>query len=183
MAERICTRCCVSKPLNEDNFQRRKGYAEGFHTWCMECLRIYNAWWEKKNRDANPEYYRARELKREMKKYGTTVEWYRDRLIEQLGLCAICGHLSHHHGTIQRLQVDHDHACCDMHTKSCGKCLRGLLCADCNLRLAPLELLLTEFPLERRDQAEIYLRNSVVKDSWTYRALKYLKRYAQDTQR
>ncbi len=138
---------------------------------------------ETEYRNANRPVYRARELKREMKKYGTTVEWYRDRLIEQLGLCAICGHLSHHHGTIQRLQVDHDHACCDLHTKSCGKCLRGLLCADCNIRLAPLELLLTEFPLERRDQAEIYLRNSVVKDSWTFRALVYLKGYAQGAPR
>jgi hypothetical protein len=113
-----------------------------------------------------------------MKKYGTTVEWYRDKLIEQNGLCTVCRHLSHHHGTIQRLQVDHDHKCCDLHTKSCGKCLRGLLCADCNIRLAPIELLLTEFPLERQDQAEVYLRNTVAKDSWTYAALKYLRRYS-----
>jgi Recombination endonuclease VII len=133
---------------------------------------------EKDRRNRMPEFYRAREFAREMRKYGTTVEWYRDMLIEQLGLCEVCSHLSHHHGTIQRLQVDHDHRCCDMKTKSCGRCLRGLLCADCNIRLAPIELLLSEFPSERQDQAEIYLRNSVLPDSWTYKALKYLKSYA-----
>jgi Recombination endonuclease VII len=131
----------------------------------------------KERRDRNPEFFKAREFAREMKKYGTNVEWYRDKLIVQNGLCAICSHLSHHHGTLQRLQVDHDHTCCDVKTKSCGKCLRGLLCADCNIRLAPLELLLSEFPSERQDQAEIYLRNNVLPDSWTYLALKYLKRY------
>jgi hypothetical protein len=106
--------------------------------------KAYRARLEKEKRDRMPEFYRAREFAREMKKYGTTVGWYRDKLIEQLGLCAMCSHLSHHHGTIQRLQVDHDHSCCDLHTKSCGKCLRGLLCADCNLKLAPLEKILEE---------------------------------------
>jgi|ERR1035437_7590231 hypothetical protein len=137
----------------------------------------YRADWARKDRLENSDFYKAREFAREMKKYGTTVEWYRDLLIKQLGLCAICGHLSHHHGTIQRLQVDHNHACCDLHTKSCGKCLRGLLCADCNIRLAPVELLLSEFV--NYENAEVYLRNSVTPGSWTHRALQYLKKYAE----
>jgi len=35
------------------------------------------------------------------------------------------------------LCVDHDHACCPG-KKSCGKCLRGLLCTACNLAIGYL---------------------------------------------
>ena len=33
------------------------------------------------------------------------------------------------------LSVDHDHGCCPKSKKSCGKCVRGLACADCNFLL------------------------------------------------
>lgn len=32
-----------------------------------------------------------------------------------------------------RPNVDHDHGCCPEKEKSCGKCLRGLLCPKCNV--------------------------------------------------
>lgn len=125
----------------------KAGMKESTKKWTAEHKEQHNAYraaWMKNDRDNHIEISRAREFAREMKKYGTTVEWYRDRLIEQSGVCAICKHLSHHHGTLQRLQVDHDHGCCDLHTKSCGKCIRGLLCADCNILLSYLEKLLKE---------------------------------------
>ena len=165
MKNRTCTRCKEEKELTEENFKRRKGYAEGFHTWCIDCMNQYNADYQTKDRDERPEFYRAREFAREMKKYGTTVEWYRDKLIEQSGICALCKHLSHHHGTIQRLQVDHNHDCCDLKTKSCGKCLRGLLCADCNIRLAPVE--------------DVLKQGTIVPlaGTWLSKALAYLDSY------
>lgn len=136
----------------------------------------YRAEWARKDRLENPEFYRAREFAREMKKYGTTTERYLGTLIEQRGLCAICNHLSHHHGTLQRLQVDHDHKCCDLKTKSCGKCLRGLLCAECNMLLSYLERTL-------REALVIPFPQLIgTKESWTAKALRYLAKWKAQTQ-
>jgi hypothetical protein len=55
-------------------------------------------------------------------------------LTEQGGGCAICGapEKSEH---FARLGVDHDHACCGERKRSCGRCVRGLLCTNCNTLL------------------------------------------------
>lgn len=48
-------------------------------------------------------------------------------LDEQGGRCAIC----REEVTLATVVVDHDHACCPG-AHSCGRCVRGLLCACCN---------------------------------------------------
>ena len=37
-----------------------------------------------------------------------------------------------------KLNVDHDHSCCSG-SKSCGKCVRGLLCTNCNMFIGRIE--------------------------------------------
>lgn len=55
-----------------------------------------------------------------------------DRLYEAQGRrCALCSAT----GRTKRLAVDHDHACCSG-PKSCGQCVRGLICGPCNDTLA-----------------------------------------------
>lgn len=64
--------------------------------------------------------------------YGITAEQYEALFVAQEGRCYICRKKSS-----QRLSVDHDHACCAGPT-SCGRCVRGLLCAPergCNRSL------------------------------------------------
>lgn len=64
-------------------------------------------------------------------RYSLTVEEYEALLDSQGGVCAICGGVNR---SGHRLAVDHDHACCPGKT-SCGRCVRALLCSNCNLGL------------------------------------------------
>lgn len=64
-------------------------------------------------------------------KYNLTLADY-DRLLDaQNNTCAVCGADSP--GGVGSWHVDHDHACCPK--RSCGKCVRGLLCTKCNTGL------------------------------------------------
>ena len=83
-------------------------------------------------------------------KYRLTVTRFEEMLQAQDMSCPLCGKafdLSKHNGVC----VDHDHACCKGE-KTCGKCIRGILCGDCNKKL--------------HDDVE-----------WHLRAIEYLKRY------
>ena len=66
--------------------------------------------------------------------HSITVDYYDHLLAAQNGVCAICKQPeSMKQGeTIRSLSIDHDHNCCPGSKKSCGKCIRGLLCFKCN---------------------------------------------------
>lgn len=61
-------------------------------------------------------------------KYGITLTQYEWILAEQGGGCAICSTTDGR----KRHAVDHDHGCCPGE-RTCGRCLRGLLCIPCNM--------------------------------------------------
>lgn len=75
---------------------------------------------------ANRDRFVARNL---LRQHSLTVEQYEALLAAQGGVCAICG-TGEPRGR-GRFHVDHDHACCPGQ-QSCGKCVRGLLCGNCN---------------------------------------------------
>ena len=87
-------------------------------------------------------------------RYGLTQEAYDELLAQQGGVCAICGSSDPktHHG---RWHIDHDHSCCsNKDQRTCGKCVRGLLCGQCNLGIGHFE-----DDVERLEAAIRYLRN------------------------
>jgi Recombination endonuclease VII len=84
------------------------------------------------NRLKNPSLYDPIEQKqRRVKcKHKLNPEQYQALVDKQNNTC-VCGRVfGTTWSTVPR--IDHDHACCPQSLKSCGKCIRGLLCNRCN---------------------------------------------------
>ena len=80
----------------------------------------------------DPGVWRDRLRRQQIRRYGIEWERYEEMLAAQNGVCAICERPPSGKGTSgQRLHVDHDHGCCPV-GRSCGACVRGLLCSSCN---------------------------------------------------
>jgi len=63
---------------------------------------------------------------------GVSPETYDILLEKQKGCCAICGISQPDKNSKNKyFCLDHDHNCCPTQ-KTCGKCIRGLLCHNCN---------------------------------------------------
>lgn len=64
-------------------------------------------------------------------RYGISMKEYEQLLDSQNGVCAICDRSPDEVGV---LAVDHDHKCCPTE-RTCGQCIRSLLCTDCNISI------------------------------------------------
>jgi hypothetical protein len=120
---KICSACGIEKPVTE--FYADKRLAKGVQCRCKLCMSDYG----KERYKINP----LPQQKGNIARYGITMEQYEDMFEAQKGVCAICGRpeTAVRKGVPQRLAIDHDHACCSG-GKSCGQCVRGLLCQSCN---------------------------------------------------
>src|SRR6266496_727366 len=76
------------------------------------------------------ETLRVKERRRTLRLYGLSETGWQELLARQGCRCAIC-HTADPGGRGQWM-IDHDHGCCPG-TGSCGQCVRGLLCNQCNL--------------------------------------------------
>jgi hypothetical protein len=68
--------------------------------------------------------------------YGLTEVTFAQLLKVQEYACAMCRERFEEG---QLIHVDHDHACCKEKNRSCGRCVRGLLCHTCNIALGHIE--------------------------------------------
>lgn len=114
--------CSAVKPFC-DFYNDKKGKF-GLSAYCKECMKAKAS----KHRRDNPRRKKNLDLQYN---FNITIEQYGAMLASQNGACAICGGVNTNG---RALSVDHDHACCPG-KKSCGKCVRALLCGDCNMGL------------------------------------------------
>ena len=68
---------------------------------------------------------------RRFKKHGITKELYDEMLSKYNGKCWSC---QESEGAV----IDHDHRCCPK-LHSCGNCIRGILCHECNTAIGLLK--------------------------------------------
>lgn len=135
----VSTRKKICSPECRAAYRRRwradKYKREHFGIKCEWCGELFDRESTRKKTCSDACRRRLRESRkggtREMKlqkKYGLTVSQWDEILDSQGGVCAICRE-SH-----DRYHTDHDHSCCAGEV-SCGKCVRGILCPQCNQAL------------------------------------------------
>jgi len=87
---------------------------------------------KKRISETHKEYYNKKGYNRDKylkRMYNISLEEYNKLLLKQNNCCAICGRSQFE--IKKKFAVDHDHKHC-LGKKSCGKCIRGLLCSFCN---------------------------------------------------
>lgn len=140
---KVCSACAQLLPVG--SFLERKG--GGLYARCKPCEREPRRVASSRYRSADPDRADAASRRSSLHaRYRLSPEDYEAMVAGQGGVCAVCRCAP----PGERLAVDHDHACCPG-ARSCGRCVRGILCRWCNLRLNVLE------NMEWRAQAEDYL--------------------------
>lgn len=127
---KACRDCKLELPLA--SFGKHAAMKDGLRSYCKRCSSLRSVKWNA----ANPERVLDTRLRRV---YGITLERYLALLVEQNGVCAVCGEvpafspgrLTYYKtaAPVLGLVVDHDH--------ETGQ-VRGLLCNPCNTGIGML---------------------------------------------
>lgn len=141
---KACSKC--QRTLGVAEFYRDAHTKDGLTSHCKICRRTASAKYSQANRTAQTEAHKrwyaanrhtgARTIALRTR-YGITPVEYEAMLLAQEGRCAIC-RTDCPGRNRSYFSVDHDRACCPS-IKSCGACIRGLLCARCNTALGMLD--------------------------------------------
>lgn len=119
------------------------------------------------NQNQNDETWREY---RRRSNYGLDAGEYQMIFESQGGVCAICGQEEtklDRSGKVQPLAIDHDHKCCPG-ARSCGACVRGLLCSACNVGIGHMNE-----DVDRLFKAMLYIAQ--YEDEALYWKLRYLQ--------
>jgi hypothetical protein len=113
----------------KNRFVKDKACKYGYSNLCKLC----NSKRAQNHAKENPGIFRERKRRYIVGQYGISYEKYQQILINQNNCCAICK--TNFETNKDYPHIDHDHSCCPTSTKSCGTCVRGLLCRRCNMFL------------------------------------------------
>jgi|SRR5579863_289970 len=163
-----CCICKTEKELSLEYFHKDITRPSGFAYTCKDChnqrsKKKYDPEYDKlrhqlyyrKNIEKDPDFIKRTNLRR---RHRISLEDFNARFAEQGNACKICKTKI---PPIAGWPVDHDHACCPSKDKTCGKCIRGILCQDCNQGLGRF-----------KDDPELLLG-----------AIKYLEEYKQSKEK
>jgi hypothetical protein len=131
MKTKICIKCNVEKNLDE--FCKGKKYADGRRGTCKECHNEYIRKYHHKNKEKKI-YLKRNDAKPRpaWKRHNMTESLWNQMLNKYQGLCHACKERPAY-------AIDHDHDCCEGSHSKCGKCIRGILCTQCNTSLGLLK--------------------------------------------
>lgn len=126
-SHKVCNDCLDLLPISAfDTYIRAaRGNRIYVHSYCRPC----------RTRRHDPLAARKSVLRT---RYGLSWDDFLALLESQGGGCGVCG--AREPGGKGHWHIDHDHACCHTDSskgivKTCGKCVRGVLCHGCNTGL------------------------------------------------
>lgn len=142
VTSKLCRKCKLRLPI--ESFEPKQSMRDGRRNQCSDCRAAAKAETYQANkveicrklreeRSDNYEKNRDYDLR---KKFKITTEQFNQMLADQGNCCLVCK-TTVPGGAYGQWHVDHDHSCCgpEMRKKTCGDCLRGILCSNCNLTL------------------------------------------------
>lgn len=158
---KMCQMCKAIKII--EDFGSHIKSKDGLNVRCRDCVNALGKKWRKNNKAkadaANKVWCKANRAKvnnyRKKWMYKIPKDYFETQLAIQGNKCAIC---RKDFGN-EIPQIDHDHNCCSGR-KSCGKCVRGLLCNLCNKALG-----LFGDAEDVLESALVYLRNNASANS------------------
>lgn len=140
MLTKTCTKCGQEKLMGDFYLYTSAARGKRVHSYCKPCsIESAHKWAKDHKKQVNEKRrekwkaYPEEAKRRALSKYHLSLEEFNGMLELQESKCAVCGTYL---ATKQEQCIDHNHACCPTECRSCGKCVRGILCQKCNRALS-----------------------------------------------